>query len=77
MSKKNPDNQIIFIIRTMYEILRNNLDVIEDNSNINSPINNSNNISINASINKKENITWEFLKKNITYKSILLLLSFI
>ena len=77
MSKKNPDSQITFIMRIMYEIIRNNLDVIEDNSNINSPINNSNNISINASINKKENITWEFLKKNITYKSILLLISFI
>ena len=78
-SKKNPDSQIIFIMKIMYEILKNNIDIIEDNSNINSFINNSINVSnsINTSINKKESITWEFLKKKITYKSILLLLSFI
>ena len=78
-SKSNPDSQMIFIMKIMYEILKNNIDIIEDNSNINSFINNSinNSNSISNSINKKENITWEFLKKNITYKSILLLLSFI
>jgi DNA repair ATPase RecN len=63
MSKKNPDSQITFIMRIMYEIIRNNLDVIEDNSNINSPINNSYNISTNANINKKENITWRIFEK--------------
>ena len=78
-SKKNPDSQLIFIMKIMYEILKNNIDIIEDNSNINSFINNSINVSnsINTSINKKESISWEFLKKKITYKSILLLLSFI
>ena len=54
--------------------------MIEENSNkdtnsINS--NNNNNSSVNKNINKKENITWELMKKNITYKSILLLISFI
>ena len=76
-SKKNPDSQIIFIMKMLYEILKNNIDIIEDNSNINSNINNSINNSINTSINKKEKITWEFLSKNVTYKSVLLLLSFI
>ena len=70
---------MIFIMKILYEILKNNIDIIDDISNINSFINNSinNSNSINISINKKENNTWEFLKKNITYKSILLLLSFI
>jgi hypothetical protein len=77
---KNPDSQIIFIMKIIYEILKNNIDVIEDNSNLNTNINNSNNNSINLSIIKKDtnnNISWEFLKANITYKSILLMLSLI
>ena len=77
---KNPDSQIIFIMKIIYQILKNNIDVIEESStkNINSiNSNNNNNINVNKNINKKENITWEFMKKNITYKSILLLISFI
>ena len=77
---KNPDSQIIFIMKIIYEILKNNIDVIEDNSNLNTNVNNSNNNSINLSIIKKDNntnISWEFLKAKITYKSILLMLSLI
>ena len=77
---KNPDSQIIFIMKIIYQILKNNIDVIEESStkNINSLNSyNNNNSSVNNNINKKENITWEFMKKNITYKSILLLISFI
>ena len=77
---KNPDSQIIFIMKIIYEILKNNIDVIEDNSNLNTNINNSNNNSINLSTIKKDtnnNISWDFLKANITYKSILLMLSLI
>ena len=76
-SIKNPDSQIIFIMKMMHEILKNNIDYIEDNSNANMNNSNINNSSINTSNFKKEKITWEFLKINITYKSILLLLSFI
>ena len=53
--KKNPDSQIIFIMKILYEILKNNIDSIEDNSinniNTNSIINNNN--IINIIINKK------------------------
>ena len=64
-STKNPDSQIIYIMKIMYDILKNNTDIIEDSS-------------VNTSKNKDNNIiTWEFLQLNITYKSILLLLSFI
>ena len=76
-SIKNPDSKIIFIMKIIYEILKNNIDYIEDNSNVNMNNSNINNSSINTSNFKKEKITWEFLKINITYKSILLLLSFI
>ena len=77
-STKNNDPQIIFILKILYEILSLNINSIEDNSNLNSNINKSNNnSSINTIINTKDKITWEFLKQNITYKSILLLLSFI
>ena len=34
-SVKNPDSQIIFIMNMMYEILKNNIDYIEENSNAN------------------------------------------
>ena len=76
-SLKNPDSQIIFIMNMMYEILKNNIDYIEDNSNANNNSSNINNSSINTSNFRKEKNTWDFLKINITYKSILLLLSFI
>ena len=77
-STKNNDPQIIFILKILYEILSLNINSIEDNSNLNSNINKSNNnSSINTVINTNDKITWEFLKQNITYKSILLLLSFI
>ena len=75
---KNPDSQIFFIMKIVYQILNNNIDIIGDNSSKN--INNNNNTNNNNSIKnvyKKENITWEFMKKNITYKSILLLISLI
>lgn len=49
-------------MKIMYDILKNNIDIIEDNS-------------INTTNNNK--ITWEFLRLNVTYKSFLLLLSFI
>ena len=75
-SIRNPDSQIIFIMKIMYEILKNNIDYVEDNSNVNMNNSNINSSSINTSNFKKEKITWEFLKINITYKSILLLLSF-
>ena len=70
----NPDSQIIFIMKIIYEILKKNIDVIEENSNI------SNSYSFNKSktnTNNNKDINWEFIKKNITYKSILLLISFI
>ena len=76
-SLKNPDSQIIFIMNMMYEILKNNIDYIEENSNANINNSNINNSSINTSNFRKEKNTWDFLKINITYKSILLLLSFI
>ena len=77
-STKNNDPQIFFILKILHEIIILNINSIEDNSNMNSKINESNNNStINTIINKDNKITWEFLKHNITYKSILLLLSFI
>ena len=65
-STNNPDSQITYIMKTIYDILKINTDIMEDNS-------------INTSNNKNNNnkITWGFLKLNVNYKSILLLLSFI
>ena len=78
---KNPDSQIIFIMKIILEILKINIDMIEENSNLKVNISNNNdNNSINNKNNNNNNndsITWDFIKKNITYKSILLLLSFI
>ena len=72
-SKKTSDSQIIFIMKIMYEILKNNINNTEESSNNT----NNNNINMNKTKNKKEIITWDFLQKNVTYKSVLLLLSFI
>ena len=55
---KNPNNQIISIMKIIYDILKINID--KENS-----------------INEKEEINWEFLKKKIDIKYIMLLLSFI
>ena len=81
---KNPDSQIIFIMKIIYQILNNNIDIIIENSskNINNINNNNdggggNKNNTNKNLYKKENITWDFMKKNITYKSILLLISLI
>ena len=80
---KNPDSQIIFIMKIIYQILNNNIDIIIENSskNINNINNNDggggNKNNTNKNLHKKENITWDFMKKNITYKSILLLISLI
>ena len=81
---KNPDSQIIFIMKIIYQILNNNIDIIIDNSskNINNINKNNdggggNKNNANKNLYKKENITWDFMKKNITYKSILLLISLI
>ena len=70
----NPDSQIIFIMKIVYEILKKNIDVIEENSNISNSFNNN---KEKISNNNNKDINWEFIKKNITYKSILLLISFI
>ena len=81
---KNPDSQIIFIMKIIYQILNNNIDIIIENSskNINNINKNNdggggNKNNANKNLYKKENITWDFMKKNITYKSILLLISLI
>lgn len=76
----NPDSQIIYIMKIIYEILKKNIDVIEENSNKSNSNNNSysfNNTQKIKSTNDNKDINWEFIKKNITYKSILLLISFI
>ena len=57
---KNPNNQIISLMKIIYDILKINIDIIKDNS-----------------INEKEEINWEFLKKRIDIKYIMLFLSFI
>ncbi len=81
---KNPDSQIIFIMKIIYQILNNNIDIIIENSskninniNINNDGGGGNKNNTNKNLYKKENITWDFMKKNITYKSILLLISLI
>ena len=61
---KNPNNQIINIMKIVYDILKQNIDILKDNET-------------NEEIKQKENINWEFLKKKVEQKSILLLLSFI
>lgn len=71
----NPDSQIIFIMKIIYEILKKNIDIIEENSNISN--NNSFNNTKKNSNNNNKDINWEFIKKNITYNRILLLISFI
>ena len=50
----NPDPQIIFIMKIVYEILKKNIDVIEENSNISNSFNNSAEIGT-------ENGLYEFL----------------
>ena len=57
---KNPNNQVISIMKIIYEILTINVDIVKENS-----------------INEKEEINWEFLRKKIDIKYIMLLLSFI
>ena len=61
---KNPNNQIINIMKIVYDILKQNIDILKDNET-------------NEEIKQKENINWEFLKKKVEQKSILLLLSLI
>ena len=61
---KNPNNQIIYIMKIVYDILKQNIDIMKDNET-------------NEELKQKENINWEFLKKKVEQKSILLLLSFI
>jgi hypothetical protein len=78
----NPDSQIIYIMKIIYEILKKNIDVIEENSNKSNSNNNSYSFNNTQKIkstndNNNKDINWEFIKKNITYKSILLLISFI
>ena len=77
----NPDSQIIYIMKIIYEILKKNIDAIEENSNKSNSNNNSysfnNTKKINNTNENNKDINWEFIKKNITYKSILLLISFI
>ena len=63
---KNPNNQIIFIMKILYEILKSNIDINEENSIFEK----SNQIQV-------EEINWEFLKEKVQQKSILLLLSYI
>lgn len=61
---KNPNNQIIHIMKIVYDILKQNIDILKDNET-------------KEELKQKENINWEFLKKKVEQKSILLLLSFI
>ena len=61
---KSPNNQIIYIMKIVYDILKENIDIMKENST-------------NDELKQKENINWEFLKKKVEKKSILLLLSFI
>jgi len=61
---KNPDDQIIFIMNILYEILKSNIEINKENS-------------INQKTNQIEEINWQFLKEKIQQKSILLLLSYI
>ena len=61
---KSPNNQIIYIMKIVYDILKENIDIMKENST-------------NEELKQKENINWEFLKKKVEKKSILLLLSFI
>ena len=74
-SIKAPDSQLIYIMKIFYEILRINIDMFENNST--KITNNNINTSINTINNKNENINWELIKKTITNKLILLLISFI
>ena len=61
---KNPDNQVIFIMKILYDILKSNIEINEENS-------------IFDKSNQIEEINWEFLKEKVQQKSILLLLSYI
>ena len=61
---KNPNNQIVYIMKIVYDILKQNIDTLKDNET-------------KEELKQKENINWEFLKKKVEQKSILLLLSFI
>ena len=82
---KNPDSQIIFIMKVFYQILKNNIYIIEESPNkisIDNKSNNGNSNTKSKNLNKKnvyikDSITWENMKKNITYKSILLLIELI
>ena len=51
-------------MKIVYDILKENIDIMKENST-------------NDELKQKENINWEFLKKKVEKKSILLLLSFI
>ena len=61
---KSPNSQIIYIMKIIYDILKINIEINEDNS-------------ISEKINQYEEINWEFLKEKIQNKSIILLLSYI
>ena len=61
---KNPDSQIIFIMKIIYQILNNNIDIIIENSskninniNINNDGGGGNKNNTNKNLYKKENIT--------------------
>ena len=61
---KNPNNQIIFIMKILYNILKSNTTIKDENS-------------VNEKENQKEEINWTILKEKIEQKSLLLLLSYI
>lgn len=61
---KNNDNQVEFIMKIIYDILKSNIDINEENS-------------VNEKNNKSEEINRQFQKEKILNKYILLLVSYI
>ena len=61
---KNPNEELIYLMKIVYDTLKGNIDINEDNS-------------MNEKSTIKEEITWEFLKEKLQKKSVLLFLSYI
>ena len=61
---KNPNNQIIFIMKILYSVLKSNIEINDEKE-------------ISKKVNQNKEINWAFLKYKIEPKSISLLLSYI
>ena len=61
---KNPNNQIIFIMKILYSVLKNNIEIKDEKE-------------VSKKVNQIKEINWAFLKYKIEPKSISLLLAYI